>query len=121
MPTTVVTGANGFVGACVVDTLLSPKYRHKVIITTRSASSAADLTSWHPEWPSGDITVCPIADFTVDNAFDELFQRHPEIDYVVHVAAPLSDHPSNVDFEQHYERPNILGNLGLLSSAKKYG
>ncbi|KAL2419908.1 hypothetical protein ABEF95_008264 [Exophiala dermatitidis] len=119
MPTTLVTGANGFVGAAVVNELITQ--HHKVILAVRTPSSAEGLVSKHPEWPAQDISVARVADFTVPGVFDEVFHQHPDIEYIVHVAAPLLDDPHNTDFVEHFEKPSVLGNTGLLTSALRYG
>jgi thioester reductase-like protein len=121
MPTTLVTGGNGFVGASVVSTLLSSKYNHRVILAVRSVPSAEALLAIHPEWPAENVVISSVPDFTVPGAFDEVFKTHPEIDYVIHVAAPLLDDPRNNDFVEHFEKPNVLGNIGILTSAKQFG
>ena len=121
MPTTLVTGANGFVGASVVDALLSEQHAHNVVLAVRSPSSADALLAAHPEWPASKIQIHAVPDFTVPGAFNSLFQQHPNIDYVIHVAAPLLDDPRNTDFVEHFEKPSVLGNTGLLKSAKEYG
>ncbi|KIX07714.1 uncharacterized protein Z518_02368 [Rhinocladiella mackenziei CBS 650.93] len=119
MPTTLVTGANGFVGATVVDELLTQN--HDVVLAIRSTSSADTLISIHPEWPAEKISVAPVPDFTLLGAFDAAFKTHPEINYIVHVAAPVPDDPLNADFVEHFEKPSVLGNTGLLASAKGFG
>jgi nucleoside-diphosphate-sugar epimerase len=124
MPTTLITGANGFVGATVLRDLLA--HKHTVVATVRSASSAKALLSVHPEWPQASgsgsqLTFLTVPDFTVPGAFDDVFKSHPEIEYVVHVAAPVLDNPANTDFVEHFEKPSVLGNLGLLQSAATYG
>ena len=119
MPTTLVTGATGFVGSTMVDELL--QQNHTLILAVRSPSSAQALLSNNPSWPSASITIIPVPDFTASGAFDEVFQKHPQIEYIVHVAAPMLDHPDNNDFEEHFEKPSVLGNLGLLKSAKSFG
>ena len=119
MPTTLVTGANGFVGATVVNELL--KKSHDVILAVRSQSSADALLAAHPDWPHSSIKVHSVPDFTKPGAFDNLFQKYAEIDYIIHVAAPLVDDPRNTDFVEHFEKPSVLGNTGLLKSAKEFG
>ncbi|KAJ9616363.1 hypothetical protein H2200_000081 [Cladophialophora chaetospira] len=119
MPTTLVTGATGFVGSSVVDELLRQK--HTLILAVRSTSSAKAVLANNPSWPASSITLFPVPDFTAPNAFDSLFQEHPEIEYILHVAAPMLDNPAHTDFVEHFEKPSILGNVGLLKSAKDYG
>ncbi|EXJ70689.1 uncharacterized protein A1O5_05679 [Cladophialophora psammophila CBS 110553] len=120
-PTTLLTGSNGFLGATVLDELLAQD--HSVILAVRSPSSAKSLLDNNPSWPtsSSRITIELVPDFTVPGAFDAIFQSHPEIEYIVHVAAPMVDIPDSVGFEESFEKPNVLGNLGLLRSAKTYG
>lgn len=33
----------------------------------------------------------------------------------------MLDNPAHTDFVEHFEKPSVLGNLGLLRSAKEYG
>ena len=118
MPTTLITGASGFVGATVLAHLI--QHGHKVIAAVRSTSSANGIISAHPDW-KGLVTFVTVPDFTVPGVFDPIFKEHPSIDHIIHVAAPLLDDPNNTDFVQHFEKPSVLGNIGLLQSAKEYG
>jgi nucleoside-diphosphate-sugar epimerase len=118
MPTTLLTGGNGFVGATVLDRLLAQD--HKVIAAVRTRASGDKLLSAHDEWDKSRIEFAEIPDFGATGAFDSVFQDHPEIDYVIHVAAPILD-PANTDFVEHYEKPTVGGNINLLQAAKKYG
>ncbi|KIW34972.1 uncharacterized protein PV07_01701 [Cladophialophora immunda] len=117
--TTLLTGGSGFVGATVLDELLAQN--HNVVIAVRSPSSAESLLANNPSWPVSKIKIHPVPDFTVPGAFDSVFQAHPDIEYIVHVAAPMVDIPDSTSFEESFEKPNVLGNLGLLQSAKAYG
>ncbi|OAL26636.1 hypothetical protein AYO20_09977 [Fonsecaea nubica] len=117
--TTLLTGGSGFVGATVLDELLAQN--HNVVLAVRSPSSAESLLSNNPSWPASKIAVHAVPDFTVPGAFDSVFQEHPEIEYIVHVAAPMVDMPDSTSFEESFEKPSVLGNLGLLRSAKLYG
>jgi len=119
MPTTLVTGSTGFVGSTMVNELLDQN--HNLILAVRSPSSAKALLANNSSWPTTRITIFPVPDFTAPGAFDPVFQQHPEIEYIVHVAAPMLDHPDNNNFEEHFEKPSVLGNLGLLRSAKEFG
>lgn len=118
MPTTFLTGGNGFVGATVFDQLLAKD--HKVIAAVRSQSSGEKLLSIHPEWDKSRINFVEVPDFSHPDAFDSVFQDNPEIDYIVHVAAPLIGE-GLTDFVEHYEKPTVTGNVSLLQAAKKYG
>jgi nucleoside-diphosphate-sugar epimerase len=122
MPTTtVVTGANGFVGATIVDLLLSQTYHHdKVVLAVRRAESADALIANNPSWPKDKLIVQAIPDIAAPGAFDTVFQTHPDIDYVIHVAAPLIRPDAN-DFVKDFQEPNVAGTKELLTSAKRYG
>ena len=73
-----------------------------------------------------------MSDYTEPGTWDDSFKNH-DIDYVVHVAAPLLDNPENVDFEKFFLEPSVKGyyhlvgfayavrNSELLESASKYG
>lgn len=121
MPTTLVTGANGFLGATIVDTLLSPPFNHDtVILAVRRASAVDELISANPSWPKDKLRTFLVSDITAPGAFDAAFKDYPDIDYVIHVAAPVfGEH--NIDFVENYEKPNVAGSRGLLASAKQHG
>ena len=118
MPTTFLTGGNGFLGATVLDQLLTKD--HKVIAAVRAQSSGDKLLSVHPEWDKSRITFVEISDFTASGAFDFAFQRYPDIDYIIHVAAPVFAE-GNTDFVEHYEKPAVEGNISLLQAARRHG
>ena len=118
MPTTLITGANGFVGATMVDTALA--HQHTVVLAVRSLSSGPPLLSANPTWDQSRITFISVPDFTAPGAFDTAFQER-QFDYVLHIAAPVLDNPDNTDFVEHFEKPSVQGNLELLQSGKKYG
>ncbi len=121
MPTTLLTGGNGFVGSSILDQLLSQSHPHHVICTVRNPSSGQALLSAHPNWDTSLITFTTVADFTKEGAFDAIFQDYPEIDYIIHCAAPLNADPRATDFVEHFEKPNVVGNTSLFSSAHKHG
>lgn len=118
MPTTFITGCSGFVGAAILDLLLTSK--HRVIAAFRSQSSARTLLSLHAEWEQSLITVAEISNFSREEAFDAVFKDHPEIDHIVHVAAAGLAGPTS-DFIEHFEKPTVHGQISLLKSVKEYG
>ena len=121
MPTTLLTGGNGFVGSSILAQLLSQSPPHNVICTVRNPASGQDLLSAHPDWDTSLISFTTVSDFTKECAFDAVFKDHPEIDYIIHCAAPLVNDPRATDFVEHFEKPNVAGNIGLLTSARKHG
>lgn len=121
MPTTLLTGGNGFVGSSILQQLLSQSPPHHVICAVRKLSSGEALLSAHPEWDSSLVTFTIVADFTTEGAFDAVFKNHPNIDYIIHCAAPLNADPRATDFVEHFEKPSVVGNMSLLSAAHKHG
>jgi len=116
MPTTLVTGANSFVAAHIIQILIADG--HTVVGSVRRQSAGDDLLKVHPEWKE-KLQFVVIEDYAKDGAWDPVFQQH-EIDYIVHTAAPLMDNPANTDYDEHYLEPGVGANLSLLKSAVKY-
>jgi hypothetical protein len=106
MTRTLITGANGFVGATMIDECL--KAGHTVTGCVRSKKSGADLVAIHPEWDASKIDFVEVADYTAEGVFDKIFQEG-DYDYVLHIAAPMPDNPAYTDFETHFEKPSIQG------------
>lgn len=121
MPTTILTGSTGFVGSSILHQLLTSSPPHHVILPVRKASASQSLFSTHPEYDKSLLTFATVPDITVEGAFDSIFRDHAGIDYVIHCAAPLVGDASATDFVEHFEKPNVLGNLRLLSAAKTLG
>jgi len=123
MPTTLVTGANGFVAAHVVNQLIQVeilipptdfKAGHRVIGSVRSPKKGEQLLSVHPEW-EGKLAFVTVSDYTKPGTWDETFRDH-DIDYVAHIAAPLLDNPENVDFDKFFLEPSVKGLLRFVNS-----
>ena len=105
MPTTLLTGANGFVAASILDELISKG--HTVLGQVRREESAKDILATHPEY-EGKFSHVIVADYETPGTWDEVFKNN-EIDYVVHTAAPLLDDPRLSDFETHFLKPSVKG------------
>ncbi|KAH0542650.1 hypothetical protein FGG08_002973 [Glutinoglossum americanum] len=116
MAKTLVTGANGFVAAHVVDSLV--KEGHEVVGSVRRDIYGDQLLSVHPEW-KGKVTFVNVSDYTKEGAWDEAL-KEGDFDYVLHIAAPMPS-PTNQDFDKDFLEPTVKGNLELLKSASKYG
>ena len=69
------------------------------------------LLSIHPEWKD-KLSFVTVADYAKPGTWDETFQKH-DIDYVVHVAAPLLDNLKNVDYDQFFHEPSVQGYISL--------
>jgi NAD dependent epimerase/dehydratase family len=118
MPTIFLTGGTGFVGATVIDQLLAQG--HNIIAAVRSTSSGEKLLSTNPSWDKSRLELFQLSDFSQPGAFDNVFKNHPEINYVIHVAAPVLPEGLS-DFVEHYEKPNVQGTIGILEAAHEYG
>jgi nucleoside-diphosphate-sugar epimerase len=105
MTKTLVTGANGFVAAHIIDQLIAQG--HQVTGSVRSSSKGDQLLKTHPEY-AGKLTFVTVSDIAGEGAWDEVFKKG-DFDFVVHAAAPLLDNPENTDFEKHFLRPSVQG------------
>ncbi|KAI0314138.1 D-lactaldehyde dehydrogenase [Amylostereum chailletii] len=107
-----VTGANGYIAAWVVRTLLEQGY--SVRGTVRSASKGAHLASLFAEY--GDkFEVVVVEDITKEGAFDEAVKG---VDLVEHTASPFH---FNVKEPEDLIVPAVRGTTGILESVKKHG
>ena|ERR1700761_9764317 len=105
MPHTLVTGANSFVAAHVIKTLVDAG--HTVTGSVRRASAGEAVLEEHPEW-AGKLDFVEIQDYAETGIWDAVFQSK-DFDYIVHVAAPLLDNPANTDYDRDYLRPSVEG------------
>ncbi|KAH6664416.1 hypothetical protein B0J14DRAFT_493555 [Halenospora varia] len=117
MPNTLVTGANGFVAAHIIDQLITAG--HHVTGSVRTLAKGEQLLKTHPEW-TGHLDFVVVSEYDAPGTWDATFQEK-DINYVVHTAAPLLDNPANTDFERDFLKPSVEGNRELLKSAVKYG
>jgi nucleoside-diphosphate-sugar epimerase len=110
MPHTVVTGANSFVAAHIIEVLLAQG--HTVTGTVREASSGEAVLALHPEW-KGKVDFALIEDYSNENVWSSIFQK-AEADgngfqHVVHVAAPLLDDQRNTDYDNDFIKTSVEG------------
>ncbi|RDW68196.1 hypothetical protein BP5796_08853 [Coleophoma crateriformis] len=117
MPHTLVTGANGFVAAHIIDQLVA--LGHSITGSVRSTSKGQQILDKHPEYKS-KVKFVVVSDFTKPGTWDSAFQE-ADIDYVIHTAAPLLDDPTNTDFDKDFLKPSVHGMTELLQSASKFG
>ncbi|TLD27650.1 NAD(P)-binding protein [Venturia nashicola] len=116
MPHTLVTGANSYVAAHIIDALLSQG--HRVTGSVRRQSAGSAILSSNPSW-AAKLDFVEIKDYAKPGIWDDVF-RARKFDYIFHVAAPLLDNPANVDYDEHFLRPSVEGNLSLLRSANEF-
>jgi nucleoside-diphosphate-sugar epimerase len=105
MPKTLVTGANGFFAAHVIDQLITEG--HDVTGSVRSENKGQQILARHPEY-EGHLKFVLVSDYTVSGTWDAAFQE-TEFDYVIHTAAPLLDDPKNTDFDKDFLAPSVKG------------
>ncbi|KAF2467418.1 NAD(P)-binding protein [Lindgomyces ingoldianus] len=102
MPHTLVTGANSFVAAHIINELIANG--HTVTGTVRRTSAGEALFEGHPEWKE-KLDFVVIEDYAKEGAFDSVFQKQ-QFDYIVHIAAPLLDNPEHTDYDTHFLKPS---------------
>lgn len=107
-----VTGATGFIAAHIVNQLFVLGY--DVVGTVRSASKAEFIINRFPGFKYEII-----ADLTDEQAFDEVFKKHPDIKYVLHTASPVI--VQGTEYFKSIVTPAIEGTLSALKAAQKYG
>lgn len=109
-----LTGANGFIGSWVLDSLLKKGFSVRAVV--RSQSKADQVLSDFSTYGSRlDFGIVP--DITSPGAFDEVVKSSPPFDIVIHTASPflykvISDNREFLD-------PAIKGTLEVLKSVKK--
>ncbi|KAH9209864.1 hypothetical protein DL95DRAFT_476241 [Leptodontidium sp. 2 PMI_412] len=103
MPRTLLTGANGFVAATILDQLVAAG--HQVTGSVRSAAKGEQILARHPEY-KGHVDFVVVSEYAKPGTWDEAFQSK-DFDYVIHSAAPLLDDPNNKDFIKDFLTPNI--------------
>jgi nucleoside-diphosphate-sugar epimerase len=100
---TLITGANSFVAAHIIEKLIHSG--HTVTGVVRRTSSGKEILALHPEWePHFDFVV--IKDYSAAGAWDEVF-RQSELDHVVHVAAPMA--VGTVDYDRDVLSVSVQG------------
>jgi nucleoside-diphosphate-sugar epimerase len=107
MPKTLLTGANGFVAATILDQLIAQG--HSVIGSVRFASKRQQILARHLEYKH-HLDLVVVSDYTVPGTWDSAFKEH-DFDFVVHSAAPLLDDPGNTDFVKHVLGRVMMGEL----------
>lgn len=140
--TALVTGANGYIAAHTIRTLLSRSPQWQVVGTVRSASKGIYLTEtlFKEETQEGRLRVVVVKDIGLDGAFDEIF-KDGDIEVVFHMASPvtyqfeetdgsysiLDNGPGDSLVETFRSSmtdiivPALKGTTSILASALKYG
>ncbi|KAK2059165.1 NAD dependent epimerase/dehydratase [Colletotrichum caudatum] len=107
---TLVTGANGFIGARTVEAFLLAGYSVRAVV--RSQNSAADLTNALPSHAaSGQLSTAIVPDITVPGAFDDAVKG---VTVIAHLASPVEF--ANTNAEQVLGAA-VKGTLSIMDSA----
>ena len=78
MPSTLLTGANSFVGAHVINSLIAAG--HNVVGTVRRENLIDQIYATHPEWKE-KLQVIVVKDYAEESSWDEVFAKH-NLDHV---------------------------------------
>lgn len=113
MSTVLVSGANGYIALHIVKQLIEKG--HTVIGTVRREATGEDLSKKFPKNFSFEV----VPSLLSETAFNEVFQKHPEIEYFLHTASPVSFHAE--DNIKEIVDPAIQGTTLALVAAHKYG
>ncbi|TID30964.1 hypothetical protein CANINC_000447 [Pichia inconspicua] len=116
--TVLVTGATGFIAQHIIDNLLSKGY--SVIGTARSQSKYQPiLDAFKEKYPDAKLSFEIVPDISLEDAFDDVLKKHPEITAVLHTASPFS-FGLNKDLKEAYLNPAVNGTLNLLKAIENH-
>ena len=73
MPATLLTGANSFVGAHVINSLIAAG--HDVVGTVRRENLINQIYALHPEWKE-NLKLIVVKDYAEERSWDEVFSKH---------------------------------------------
>jgi nucleoside-diphosphate-sugar epimerase len=110
-----LTGANGFVAAHIVEGLITQGFH--IVGTVRSRAKAEEVVALHPSWKRHITWVC-IVDIGATNAYDEAFRMGP-FDYIIHNASPVDF--TVTDLQGQMIDPAVKGTTTLFEAANNFG
>lgn len=112
-PRVLLTGANGFIGAHVLDVLLKNGAFVQAIV--RGPEKAARLRKDFSAFEKTRLDFSIVPDITVEGCFDKCMQECQPLDAVVHTAAPLAP----TEFSKSLG-PMLQGTLEILRSVSRH-
>jgi nucleoside-diphosphate-sugar epimerase len=114
-----VTGATGHVGFRTLVYGLNAGYTIRATVRNQAK---ADIILGAPSikaiQPGKRLTFVFIPDIIAEGAYDEAVRN---VDYIIHIASPLSSGVQPEHFEDRIISPAVQGTVGILSSALKVG
>jgi nucleoside-diphosphate-sugar epimerase len=103
MPHTLVTGANSFVAAHIIDHLISKG--HTVTGSVRRKAAGEAVLALHPEW-AGKLDFIEIENYSAPGVWDSYF-KGTTVDYIMHVAAPMYADSGNTDYDRDWLKAGV--------------
>ncbi|KAJ9653335.1 hypothetical protein H2198_007477 [Neophaeococcomyces mojaviensis] len=117
-PLVLLTGATGFVGAHVLDQLISSK-SYRVLAPVRSPNKIQhSQTIYTAQLSSKDLTFVTVGDLSAPHALDTLLQEN-DVSYIVHLASPYFTVTANPIEE--LVNPAVEATRNVLTSAITQG
>ncbi|KAH8742662.1 ketoreductase [Diaporthe sp. PMI_573] len=110
---TLLTGATGFLGGHVLNTLL--RRGHSVVATVRSEEKGRQIRASHSDFSQEKLDYVVVPDIAAPGAFSKM-ELHG-LEAVVHVASPF--HYNTTDVKKDLIDPAVLGTTGVLRSVKE--
>jgi len=114
--TVLVTGANGFISAHIIQQLLEKGYH--VRGTMRSESSAGALRKTFSAY-SSQLSIAVVPDITKVEAYESAFEGDIPVTGILHTASPFVLNVENN--KRDLLEPAIEGAVGVLQAAARYG
>jgi nucleoside-diphosphate-sugar epimerase len=114
-PKVLLTAISSFVGAHILDELVKQN-KYQIVGTARSIGKGEFAKL---RYPDTSIEIEVVADLMNASSFDDIFQKHPDIEYVIHVASPYKLEVE--DPKRDLIDPAVVGTEGILKSIKKFG
>lgn len=111
-----VTGGSGFIASHIIDILSDDGF--KVITTARSDEKGRRILESASPTQREKLSYVIVDDVARDQAFDSVFEKEPDFEYVIHTASPYQ---LNVqDPIRDLLDPAIKGTTGILKSIKAH-
>lgn len=110
-----VSGATGFIAQHIIKNLLEKKYQ--VVGTARSAEKGEKLVNRISDAGLSGFTYEIVPNISEPGAFDKVFQKHSDIDIVLHTASPFFYDVQ--DAEKELIIPTINGTKSVLDAVQR--
>ena len=117
--TVLLTGATGFIGLRILQGLLEQRYNVRAAVRSEAkATWLAERVRATVNDSEALFTQVIVPNFVKEGAFDEAVDG---VDYIIHVASPITSSDDPKDWEQDFVTTAIEGNVRLLEAASRAG